>query len=161
MVNKVCADTGPILHLQEINKVKLLKIFKKIFISKYVKEELSKYKIEKLPKNFELEKINKNQVALITTKYNLDIGESSIIWLCKSLNIPLILTDDLDAREIAKHLDLKPIGTIGIIVRCFREKIINQKESIKILKEIYDESSLFVTSELINYAVSEIKKFSR
>lgn len=162
MVNdNACTDTGPILHLQEINQLSLLKIFSKIFISVYIKEELLKYKIEKLPRNFKLESVNKDQVALLAERYSLDIGESSVIWLSKSLKIPLLLTDDLNVREIAKYLGIKPVGTVGIIMRCFREKLITQKKAIEILKEIHKKSSLFITSELINYAINEIKKFDK
>lgn len=162
MVNdNACADTGPILHLQEISQLSLLKVFSKIFISVYVKEELLRYKIEKLPRNFGLKSVNKDQVALLAERYSLDIGESSIIWLSKSLKIPLFLTDDLNVREVAQHLDIKPVGTIGVIMRCFREKIINQEKAIEILKDIHKKSSLFITSKLINYAINEIKKFDK
>lgn len=156
---KVCSDTGPILHLNEINQIFLLKLFSKIFISDYVREELLRYEVKVLPKNIELKEVNKDQVGLLVEKYGLDISECSVIWLCKSLKISLLLTDDLNARDVAKYLEIEPVGTIGIIIRCFREKIIDKKKAIGLLKKVYEDSSLFITSELINYAIKEVEKF--
>tara|TARA_Y100000310_G_scaffold86973_1_gene83877 strand:+ start:13338 stop:13823 length:486 start_codon:yes stop_codon:yes gene_type:complete len=159
MENEACSDTGPILHLKEINKIELLKIFNKLFISTQIKEELQKYNIKDLPNNIKLHEINKDQVTLIAEKYNLDIGESSIIYLSKSLKIPIILTDDLYAREVSKSLDLKPIGTIGIILRNYREKLTTKEKTIQNLKQLHKNSTLFVTADLIKYAINEVNKY--
>ena len=86
---------------------------------------------------------------LIVERYSLNIGESSVIWLNKNLKIPILLTDDLDAREVAISLDIKVVGTIGVIIRSFREDIIDENSAIQILKDMYEKSSLFVTRELI------------
>jgi len=161
MANEACSDTGVILHLHEINHISLLKIFKRIFISRYVEEELSKYKLKDLPKNVKLEEVNKDQVALLTEKYGLGVAESSVIWLCKALKTPLFLTDDLSARDVAKDLGIKAVGTVGVITRCFRDNLINQKKAIETLKLLQKKSSLFITSVLINYSIKEIKEFRK
>lgn len=161
MANDACSDTGPFLHLHEVSHLSLLKIFSRIFISPYIKEELSSYKLENLPKNVELKDVNKDQVALIAEKYGLDVAESSAIWLCKSMKISLFLTDDLSARDVAKEFGLKAVGTVGIIIRCFRQDLINQHKAIEILKLLHKKSSLFITSELIGYSINEIKKFRK
>lgn len=157
MENRVVSDTGPILHLHEINKQGLLSLFSKIIISQIIQEELSKYRL-KINNNITIAKINNDQVAMLSQRYLLELGESSAIWLCKSLNIPLLLTDDLNAREVAQALEIKPVGTLGIIMRGYREKIISQKEAIELLNKLHKESSLFITSELINYAIKEVKR---
>ena len=160
MANDACSDTGPILHLTEIGKINLLHCFKKILISKLIEEELLEHNVQKFSKNISVEDVNKDQTVLLAEKYDLDIGESSIIYLCKKLRISLMLTDDLDARAIAIHLDLKPMGTLGVVMRAYRDNIINQKEAIDILNGIYKTSSLFVTKELIDYAAGEIKNYT-
>ena len=157
MENRVVSDTGPILHLHEINKQGLLSLFSKIIISQIIQEELSKYRL-KINNNITIAKINNDQVAMLSQRYLLELGESSAIWLCKSLNIPLLLTDDLNAGEVAQALEIKPVRTLGIIMRGYREKIISQKEAIELLNKLHKESSLFITSELINYAIKEVKR---
>ncbi len=161
MVNNACSDTSPVLHLYEINRISLLKMFSKIFISNLIKDELIRYKILDLPKQFEVKDVNNDQIILIAKKYDLDFGESSVIWLCKSLDIPLLLTDDLDARETAFELGIRPVGTVGIIMRGFREKIIDKNTTIGILKNLHKNSTLFITPELISFAIEEIKKFRK
>ena len=161
MESKACSDTGPILHLHEIDKVSLLNVFDKIFISAYIKEELLKYKIESLANNFELKEVNKDQAALLAEKYVLEIGEASVVWLCKCLKVPLLLTDDLIAREVVMQLGIRPVGAVGVILRCFREKIVTQEHAIEILKLLHKKSSLFITSALINYAIGEVNRFKK
>ncbi len=161
MANDACSDTGPVLHLHEIRSDSLLKIFGKIFISDYIKEELLKYKIENLPKNLGVEEVNKDQVVLLAEKYGIDVAEASVIWLCKSMHINLLLTDDLTAREVAMQLEIKPVGTVGIITRAFREGVITQKKTTELLHLLHKNSSLFITSELINHAINEIRKFNK
>ncbi len=56
--------------------------------------------------------------------------------------------------------DITPVGTIGIVVRGFREKKIDREETIRILKNIYDNSSLFITSRSTNHAIDEIKNLN-
>lgn len=161
MANDACSDTGPVLHLHEISSGFLLKVFSKILVSDYVNEELLKYKIENLPKNFEVEEVNKDQVVLLAEKYGIDVAEASVIWLCKSVPINLLLTDDLTAREVAVQLEIKPVGAVGIITRAFREGVITQKKAIEVLHLLHKNSSLFITSELINHAINEIRKFRK
>jgi|SRR3989338_2016047 len=161
MESEACSDSGPIIHLDEIKKLSLLNIFSKVIISTIIREELLKYNIENLPENISINSINKDQIILLSEKYSLDIGESSVILLCKALKISLMLTDDLDARGAAKQLDLEPVGTIGIVLRCFREDILNKVEAIKIVKDIYDNSSLFITSDLISYVIKEINGYEK
>ena len=159
MANDACSDTGPIIHLHELDHLFLLKVFSKVLITHYIKEELLKHKIKILPKNIEIKTVNKDQVALINQRYDLDIAESSVIFLSKSLKISIFLTDDLDAREAAIDLNLKPVGTVGIIARCFRDNIISKQAAIKLLTDVYNKSSLFVTSQLIKYTINEIEHF--
>ncbi len=159
MANEVCSDTGPILHLYEIKREDLFLIFDKIYVSNEVLEELKKYSIIKFPNNIKIEKVNVEQVALLVNKYLLGLGESSALWLCLSLKIPTLLTDDLEVRDTAIILGLKPVGTLGIILRAMREKIINKQEARNIIFNLPSHSSLFITKDLIDYALSEIEKF--
>ena len=160
MANEAVSDTGPILHLHEINKIVLLSVFQKVLISQIIKEELTSHGVSVLPKNIKIEAINKDQTLLLAQRYDLELGESSGIWLCKSLKINLFLTDDLDAREVASALELKPVGSLGIIIRSYREKLIAQKEAISLIHALHENSSLFVTGRIVNYTIAELKKLN-
>ena len=161
MANKVVSNTGPILHLNEINFLKSLNIFSRIFIPEEVLVELRKNKVI-IPKNVKLIIVKpnfKDTIKIMTNQYNLNLGEAEAISLCLQEKVEYFLTDDLDAREVAKKYNLEVHGTVGIIVRSFKEKIIDKKTAIEKVREMKTKSSLFITQDLIEYIINEINEF--
>jgi len=69
------------------------------------------------------------------------------------------LTDDLDARTVANVHGVEAHGTVGIILRAFREKIISKEKAIEKLNGLYAISSLFITKDLIDHIVKSINEF--
>src|SRR3989344_1558754 len=142
---KAVSNTGPILHLLEIDFIKALKIFKIIYIPNEVYEELSKKQLKKplnKIKNIKILKLNsrfKDTSKLFCEQYFIDLGEAEAVSLALQEKINLFLTDDLEARGVAKEYDLETHGTIGILLRAFKEKIINKEITIKKVKELYEE----------------------
>ena len=163
MGNNAVSDTGPIIHLSEINLLNALKIFHNVYIPSEVKKELIKNKI-KIPSFLRSLKLNgkfKEVSAILTNKFSLDLGESQAIALALQEKINYFLTDDLEAREIAKTYNLEARGTVGIISRSFRDKIIDKKTAIEKIKELHIKSSLFITKELVSEIIKTILDFKR
>ena len=161
---KAVSNTGPILHLLEIDLTKALKIFKSIYIPNEVYEELSKKQLKD-----KLKKIKKIKVLKLNSKFKdtsklfceqnfIDLGEAEAISLALQEKIKLFLTDDLEARNIAKEYNLEAHGTIGILLRAFKEKVIDKKTAIKGVRELYEKSFLFITKDLVDYIINEINK---
>ncbi|MBI2448739.1 hypothetical protein HYV49_00400 [Candidatus Pacearchaeota archaeon] len=69
------------------------------------------------------------------------------------------MTDDLDARQVAKSYHLDVHVTIGIILRSFREKIISKELGIEKVRELKSKSSLFITQDLIDEVIKAIQNF--
>lgn len=154
------SNTGPILHLLEIDMIKSLKIFKAVYIPDEVHEELRKNKI-KLTKNIKVLKLHskfKDIAQLLGGQYFIDLGEAEAISLAIQEKINLFLTDDLEARVVAKEYDLEVHGTVGILLMAFKKKIIDRKTTIRKVKGLYEKSSLFITKDLVNYIINEINK---
>ena len=84
----------------------------------------------------------------MASSYNLDLGEVEAISLCMQEGIKLLFTDDLEARIVAKSYNIEVHGTIGILVRSFREGILTEKEVIAKLELLRTKSSLFLTKDL-------------
>lgn len=155
------SNTSPIIHLTEINLTKTLDIFKNLAIPIEVFKELKKHNIS-IPKKIKTISINaqsKNMVNLLTNQYSLGMGESEAIALAIQTNADYFLTDDLDARITAKVYNLKVHGAIGIILRAFKEKIINKEITINKIREIHSNSSLFITNELVEEAIKAVRKY--
>lgn len=163
MANKAVSDTGPILHLNEINIQKALKIFSTILIPNEVEDELLKHKsnIPKFIKILDLKSESKDITNILTNQYDLNLGEAEAISLALQEKINLFLTDDLDARQTAKHYNLEVHGTIGILLRSFREKLIDKKTAIEKVEELKRKSSLFITQNLVEEIILAINHFRR
>lgn len=161
MANDAVSDTGPIIHLTEINAVKSFEIFSSVYIPNAVESELFKNKINIIRKIkiLKLEPEYKDISKAIANNKNLDLGESEAIALALQEKSEYLLTDDLDARVAAKSFNFEVHGTIGIILRAFRENIFDRKSAIEKVNELHKNSSLFITSDLINEVIKAIKEF--
>jgi predicted nucleic acid-binding protein len=161
MVSRSISDTGPIIHLTEIDSLVVLDIFSEILIPEEVSNELrlSKTLIPKKIKIFGIRPEFKNNVKVLTNQENLDLGEASAIILSIQEKADCFLTDDLDARNVALKYNLEVHGTVGVILRAFREKIINKKVAIEKIKELHTNSSLFITEDLINEVIGAVEEF--
>ncbi len=153
-----------ILFRDIIHKPKL-EISLSKYISQEVKSELEHYEI---PLNI-LKRVlcpllslqHKNIAKILTEQYEIELGEASAIALAQQEKISLLLTDDLDARETAKKFNLEVHGTLGLVLRAFREKQMTQEEAIVIVKRISTDSSLFLTSDLVEWVIKEIKLYKK
>lgn len=166
-MDNAISNTGPILHLSEINCLKALRIVKNVFVPPEVWRELKRSKIggklekAKFIKTAELGKRGKDLASLLVRKYALNLGEAEAIVLSKERGIDLVFTDDLDARDVAKRMELKPHGSVGILLRAYQEEILTRKETIDALHKLYSDSSLYITSDLMNLAVGAVERHKR
>ena len=160
-VTRAVSNTGPIIHLTEINLTKILNLFSNVLIPIEVEKELSKHKI-KIPSKIIIKNLQpkfKDRAIIIENEFSLDSGESHAISLTLQEKSNFFFTDDLDARSAAQDLNIRAHGTIGVIARAFREKIIEKELAINKFKELYEKSSLFITRDLVEEAINEIEKY--
>lgn len=154
-------DTGPFIHLQEIQQLNLLDLFETIFTTREIIEEwnnsvpLSNISVR------DLTSTSKDFAQYIIEKYKLHLGEATGISLCRQEKIVLFFTDDLDAKETAHSLGLEPHGTLAILLRSLRKDLLTKQESIDLIESLYTQSSLFFTKDLKDWTIAEIQKFNR
>jgi len=162
-IEKIVCDAGPFIHLQEIQQVSLLQISKRVLTTEEILEECRV--IRKIIEGQEyiqkkdLTSQSKNFAKYILEQYDLDLGECTGIALCRQEEIKLFFTDDLEAREVAKKLGLEPHGTLAIIMRALREKILTKQEAKKCMHYLYTQGTLFFTKELLDWTMKEIGMF--
>ena len=162
-------DTGPIIHLIEIKGLEVLEIFDHIIIPETVIDELEikgKFNEKMLPKRISTKIITLDKKIIahskkIGAKYKLSGVDSTVLSTAISKKLKLIITDDLELREISQEFGLTPIGSIGIILRAYRENIIDKRTAMGLLDKLYKQSSLFITKELINYSKKAIRDYSK
>ncbi len=87
------------------------------------------------------------------------MGEAAAITLAQQEGISLFFTDDLVARLVALSLGLKVHGSVGILLRAFRENLLTKDDVVSKIGMLEKDSTLFITQDLINYILREINKY--
>lgn len=158
MVNekKVITDSGPLIHISEVDAEFAWKIFPKVLVPDIVKQEvtfssLPGYNIIK-DKRFKINRTSKKIIVKadkFIKKYNLTKNDGLILSHTKFIKANILLTDDLELREFAKLEKIKPVGTVGILLRSFNIGICDRERLFKILDQLILKSSLYITEDLI------------
>jgi predicted nucleic acid-binding protein len=165
-VNAV-SNSGPLIHLNEINCIEFLSIFDNLHIPDAVwsetigKERISQTDILKL-KNIERYTLPESEVKQFILKNNLEelhSGEQECLYLCHHISVKTILTDDMAVRKVAKDLNLTAVGSLGIVVRAYRTGIISLTEAESNIVALYEVSSLFVTKAIVELSIEELHKY--
>jgi predicted nucleic acid-binding protein len=163
-IDKAVFDTGPFLHLHEVHALSSLDIIKEKNITHEIKKELKQYSVPlhkiKGVCTKQLSARYKNIAKIIIEAYEIDLGEATAIALAQQEQISLFFTDDLEGREVAKQFHLTVHGTLGILLRSFREKKISKKEPIILVKKLSRDSTLFLTSDLVAWTLKEIQAYN-
>lgn len=122
MPDIVISDTSVLILLQKIEALDLLKsLYGSVMITPEVSDEFSK----KPPEWLLIRKVkDKKYQEVLETQ--IDPGEASVIALAREFENPLLLLDDLKARKLAKKLNLKFTGTLGILYKAKKSGRINR-----------------------------------
>ena len=71
--------------------------------------------------------------------------------------VPFLLTDDLAVRRAAKRLGVRPVGSLGVIVRGYRLGRFSLREAKMHLRALQNVSSLFGTPEIVELAIRQLE----
>ena len=133
MPEYVIVDTSVLIILEKIDQLEILKgIYKEIYITPEVANEYNK----PVPGWILIESVkDKKYQTFIQTQ--VDIGEASAIALATEKDDPILILDDLKARKLARRLDIKFTGTLGVINKAKASGLIDEiKPLLEKLKEI-------------------------
>jgi uncharacterized protein len=92
----------------------------------------------------------KNIAAVATLKTQLDDGEAEAIALAMELGDVFIILDDRNARRIAQQLNLKVIGTVGMLLRAKQKGVIVE---IKPLLTALEQADFRISESLVQNAL--------
>ncbi len=143
MPEKAIADTSALIALEKINLLDLLcKIYSKIIPPEAVINEFGTPSIG----CYSVEKIKSPLVRLLVSDLNLGKGESEVLALASETGLRIII-DDLKARKVAEKLGLNVTGTIGILLKAEKMRLV--ESAYDKAKELKDRG-FYVTEELLN-----------
>lgn len=153
---KMIINSSPLIIFGKLNKIDLLKkVFEDLVISEAVyKEVVEKGKLKNFPEAFiieeaiknkiiiikKLSEINRNKaISLLNFYKSIDYGEAETIALALQEKQTEVLIDERAARKVASLYNLKPRGSLRVLLLAFIKKIINEEEIKKIITEMTKE----------------------
>ena len=152
------ADSGPLIGLVRIGQLELLpRIFSEIIIPPEVWHEVTE-KGRGMAGSFEISQVKWIKIQAPSPQLVqplsilLDAGEAQAIALAQATPDCIILLDDARARKIAARLSIKQIGTIGLLLRAKRMRLI---EKIKPLVEALIQNGIYIRQQLIDAVLHE------
>jgi len=141
----VITDSTCLIGLERIQRLEILpKVFSPILIPPAVATEVN------LKRDWLRVQSPHNQSLVIALKTQLDPGESEAIALAVEYPETLIILDDLSAREMGLQLNLKVIGTVGLLLRAKRQGVISE---VKPLLKALNEANFRISKALVEKAL--------
>lgn len=160
------ADAGPLIHLSEIGCLPLLDLFEAILVPDAVWSEavgsraVSRTDLAKL-NSLRRVGLDQDKVATFVADRLLEglhVGERECLYACHSEGVSVILTDDLEVREVARVLNLTPVGSLGLLVRAYVLGRMSLAEAERYMIELQEASSLFVTRAIVEEAIQQLRR---
>ena len=161
----IVSDTTPIFSLTKINQLDLLeKLFENVKIPVAVYKELTtnpKFEQEaNLIKNTTfidvVSIVDTKSVSILQRATGLDRGESEAIVLAEEVKADFILIDERKGRMVAKQMGNQITGTLGIIIRSYKENLITSEIALQCFEQIKN-SGIRIGDTLYNEVVNMIK----
>lgn len=162
----VISDTTPIISLLKINQLELLHhLFGEVQVPDAVYEELiSNVKFQKEAEEIlgadYIKKVaveDKKSVTLLRRATGLDAGESEAIILSDEIKAELLLMDEVKGRQVAKQMGLNIMGTIGILMTAFDEKLLSS-EDIEQCIDVLRSNGRHISDKLYEQLMEKIRK---
>lgn len=147
----IIADSSCLIALSNINALWILeKVYQKIYITNIIAKE---YDLP-LPDFIEIKEVNNLNVQKALLGY-LDRGEASAIALGLENSDSLLILDDLKGRKEALKLNLKYTGTLGVLVKAKKEKLLSD---ISIYIIALKSNGFRISDNIIELAIRESEK---
>lgn len=147
----IISDTSCFIILSKINELDLLKtMYGEITTTTEIANEYG----DDLPSWVNVVEV-KDKLKQQLLELQIDKGESSAIALAMEINHATLILDDYKARLIAKKLNLRYTGTLGVIVKA---KIEGKIKSVKPLLDKIKTTNFRLSDELENKILKEAKE---
>jgi predicted nucleic acid-binding protein len=88
----------------------------------------------------------------------LDPGELEVLALAQSLVEPLVLLDDEVARAEARRLKLRLCGTLGILVRAYRQSLLSFDQAELLVREIAARPDIWIAARLCEQVLASLHR---
>lgn len=160
----VVCDAGPLIHLDELDSLPLLKDFSEVLVPQAVWDEVLRHRPQALQhEEIELSCVTPREsvapdLEAVSRLFPLHEGETQALQLVRERQTDLLLTDDTAARLAAKNLGIPVHGSIGILVRAIRRGQRSPTDIAVLLKALPERSTLHVKPSLLQEIIRQIEE---
>ncbi|WP_440008987.1 nucleic acid-binding protein [Halomicrococcus sp. SG-WS-1] len=151
MTTAAVADTGPLIHLAEIDALDLLTTLDRLLVPETVYAELQAGGLPDRLSELDFERITVDEPIDQTPE--LDAGERAALAVADNQEDLVLLTDDLAAREFAQQSDIEVHGSIGIIALGYHRGMLTLDEAATHMRALQAEASLFITDAVVEQGI--------
>ena len=160
----VISDTTPIISLLKANHLEVLQgLYGNVLIPKAVYRELTENPIyseeAKTIKVLDFLKMvpveNVKSVNVLRSVTGLDAGESEALIMYDEQNADLLLMDEQKGRRVAKQLNVRYIGTVGILMLAYDNGLI-QSSDVKLCLDMMLDSGIRLDEKLFNIVLEHV-----
>ena len=160
----VVCDAGPLIHLDELDSLRLIGGFQRVIVPDPVYEEVNRHRpggLEKSGLSFTREAIRgprREETVVLGRLLALDAGEMAALGLMEKYPGAIFLSDDCAARLAAERMGYEVHGTIGLVVRAIRKRLLSVEEVLRLLRELPRRSTLHIRLSLLEEIISQVEK---
>lgn len=161
----VVSDSTPLISLMKTARLEILEsLFQEVFIPEAVFSELTanpEYaaeaeQIENCPFIKVVSVKEQRAVDILRRISGLDLGESEAIVYADDNKAEVLLMDEVKGRQVAKAMGIYIMGTVGVLLFAYDEKILSAMDVEEAL-ECLKRSGRHIGDDILNYALSKIK----
>jgi predicted nucleic acid-binding protein len=162
-VTLVC-DAGPLIHLDELGCLTLLKDFRGALVPDAVWQEVLIHRPSALSDpDVQLTRIRvadrpvSPALTTLVRLFGLHRGEQEALQLAQQTPDCLLLTDDTAARLAAANINISVHGTIGLLVRALRREQKTKDEVLRLLISLPSKTTLHVRRDFLQQIIMQIR----
>ena len=158
MNKSIIINTSPWIALSLCKQTSLLdKLYEEVFMPAAIKDEIlaggkKEVGIKELNESGWLKVEKVKDIKKVKLLYELERGEAEVIILALEKGIKLVLIDEKIARLQAKVLNLEVMGTLGLLLKAKKRKLI---ENIKPLINSIIKGGYWLKEDIIEGILKE------
>lgn len=160
----VVCDAGPLIHLDELGCLDLLRGLGDVLVPDEVLAESRRHRPQISlgdVRNVQVvQAVNDPPSARLATmidSFGLDAGEIAALAIMERVSARLLLCDDAAARLAAESMGYAVRGTIGVLVRSIRVAARTRQEVVDLLQQLPERSSLHISRQLLEMVLGEVR----
>lgn len=167
----IVKDAMVLIHLAKLSLLeKSCSYFKKAAIPELVYEEVLKGKEKGFPdasiiieliksKKIAVKKVKSNALIKKANQFNIQRGEAEVISLYWQEKAGLVATDDDNIRKKKSLLNIEVIGTPAIILKLYKEKLIDRHKAEQCVSEL--KKIGWFSNSVLDIMLMEVKKWAK